>query len=57
MQLHVDMTVADIEELRWNKERAQLLGAKLLLDRSDDEEEPLFVLADPAGHPFCMFVK
>ena len=57
MQLHVDMTVADVEELRWNKERAQLLGAKLLLDRTDDEEEPLFVLADPAGHPFCMFVK
>ncbi len=56
MQLHVDMTVADVEELRWNKERAVLLGAEVLLDRTDDEEEPLFVLADPAGHPFCIFV-
>jgi hypothetical protein len=23
-----------------------------LLDRSDDPEEPLYVYADPAGHPF-----
>ncbi|MGW0888897.1 VOC family protein, partial [Micrococcus luteus] len=25
-------------------------------DRSDDEDEPLYVFADPAGHPFCVFV-
>jgi len=27
-----------------------------LFDRSDDPDEPLFVFADPAGHPFCLFV-
>jgi hypothetical protein len=32
------------------------LGARLLHDRSDDPEEPLRVYADPAGHPFCIFV-
>lgn len=30
--------------------------ARLLLDRADDVEEPLRVYADPAGHPFCIFV-
>ena len=30
--------------------------ATLRLDRSDDPEEPLYVYADPAGHPFCIFV-
>ena len=29
--------------------------AEFPLDRSDDEEEPLYVLADPAGHTFCLF--
>ena len=28
----------------------------LRYDRSDDAEEPLRVYADPAGHPFCIFV-
>jgi hypothetical protein len=28
----------------------------LLFDRSDDPDEPLIVYADPAGHPFCIFV-
>jgi hypothetical protein len=28
----------------------------LLLDRTDDQNEPLYVFADPAGHPFCIFV-
>ena len=23
---------------------------------TDDEDEPLHVYADPAGHPFCIFV-
>ena len=32
------------------------LGAELRLDRTDDPNEPLFVYADPAGHPFCIFV-
>ena len=29
---------------------------RLLHDRFDDPEEPLYVFADPAGHPFCIFV-
>ncbi len=32
------------------------LGAEQLLDRSDDPDDPLYVFADPAGHPFCIFV-
>ncbi|NHA68044.1 VOC family protein [Phycicoccus flavus] len=56
MQLHVDATVADRSELEREKDRALALGAQLRLDRTDDEEEPLYVLADPAGHPFCLFV-
>lgn len=55
-QLHLDTTVPSLEELHRQRERAESLGAHLLLDRSEDPEEPLFVLADPAGHPFCIFV-
>ena len=29
---------------------------RLLYDRSADPQEPLRVYADPAGHPFCIFV-
>ena len=25
-------------------------------DQFDDPDEPLYVYADPAGHPFCIFV-
>jgi predicted lactoylglutathione lyase len=55
-QLHLDLTVPTAAELDEQHDRAVALGAKLLLDRSDDEEEPLRVYADPAGHPFCIFV-
>lgn len=54
--LHLDTTVPDAEELHRQHERVLALGGTLLYDRSDDEEEPLFVYADPAGHPFCIFV-
>ena len=54
--LHLDLTVPSTEELDLAHQRALGLGAKLLLDRSDDQEEPLRVYADPAGHPFCIFV-
>ncbi|MGH3412989.1 MAG: VOC family protein [Marmoricola sp.] len=37
-------------------ERAESLGAELLLDRTSDRAEPLSVLADPSGHPFCILV-
>ena len=56
MQLHCDFTVTSPEELERHRARAEDLGAFVLLDRTDDESEPLYVLADPAGHPFCMFV-
>lgn len=56
MQLHLDFTVEDVTELTRQYERALVLGATLRLDRTDDEHEPLYVLADPAGHPFCIFV-
>jgi hypothetical protein len=36
--------------------RSAELGATLLYDRTDDVDEPLYVLADPAGHPFCLLV-
>jgi catechol 2,3-dioxygenase-like lactoylglutathione lyase family enzyme len=54
--LHLDFTVPSIGELDAQHERARALGARLLLDRSDDPEEPLRVYADVAGHPFCIFV-
>src|SRR5579859_4283072 len=56
MQLHLDFTVPSVAELRRHWERAQALGAELRLDRTDDPGEPLYVFADPAGHPFCIFV-
>ncbi len=54
MQMHLDFWVNSAEELERHKARAEALGAELLLDRSDDGEEPLYVLADPSGHPFCI---
>jgi hypothetical protein len=54
--LHLDTSVPTLEELRVQHERALALGARMLYDRSDDAEEPLYVYADPAGHPFCVFV-
>jgi catechol 2,3-dioxygenase-like lactoylglutathione lyase family enzyme len=56
MQMHLDFTVTSSEELRRHRDRAESLGAHLLLDRTDDRDEPLYVLADPSGHPFCLFV-
>ena len=44
---------------RWldvQHERVLALGGTLRLDRTDDPDEPLRVYADPAGHPFCVFV-
>jgi catechol 2,3-dioxygenase-like lactoylglutathione lyase family enzyme len=54
--LHLDTTVPTETALRIQYERALALGARLLYDRSDDADEPLYVFADPAGHPFCIFV-
>ena len=57
MQMHLDFRVDTVEELHRQRERAESLGATLLYDRTQDEGEPLFVLADPAGHPFCLLVS
>ena len=54
--LHLDLTVPAVADLDAQHRRALALGARLLLDRSDDPDEPLRVYADLAGHPFCIFV-
>lgn len=56
MQMHLDLTVRDSGELERQRQRVEELGAIVLLDRTNDEDEPLLVFADPAGHPFCIFV-
>ena len=57
MQMHMDFKVPSVEDLERHRDRAETLGARLLYDRSKDEGEPLYVLADPAGHPFCLLVQ
>ncbi len=56
MQLHLDYAVPSADELERHRQRAEELGATVLSDRSADAGEPLYVLADPAGHPFCLLV-
>jgi hypothetical protein len=56
-QLHLDMTVANVDDLATQRDRALALGATVLEDRFADPEEALYVFADPAGHPFCIFVS
>ncbi|HEY3503468.1 MAG TPA: VOC family protein [Actinocatenispora sp.] len=55
-QMHHDFRVRGAEDLVRQRRRAEALGATLRYDRSDDPDEPLCVLADPAGHPFCLLV-
>ena len=54
--MHLDTVVENVPALEKQKQRALELGATLRFDRSDDPDEPLYVFADPAGHPFCIFV-
>jgi hypothetical protein len=54
--MHHDVRVPNVDELRRQRLRAEGLGATLLYDRSDDTDEPLYALADPAGHPFWLLV-
>jgi catechol 2,3-dioxygenase-like lactoylglutathione lyase family enzyme len=56
-QMHHDFRVPTVEDLEHHRQRAIDLGATELHDRSDDDGEPLYVLADPAGHPFCLLVS
>lgn len=55
-QFHLDTAVPDLAALAAVHDHALVLGATVLLDRTDDPEEPLWVFADPAGHPLCVFV-
>ena len=55
-QLHLDLSVPDAETLQQSHDRAIELGATVLLDRTADDDEPLWVFADLDGHPFCIFV-
>jgi catechol 2,3-dioxygenase-like lactoylglutathione lyase family enzyme len=55
--LHLDLAVPTAAELDAQHRRILRLGARLLQDRRDDPQEPLYVYADPAGHPFCVFVS
>jgi catechol 2,3-dioxygenase-like lactoylglutathione lyase family enzyme len=57
MQMHLDLSVSSVAELERQRERALGLGARLVLDRTGEEDEPLYVLADPSGHPFCLLVR
>ncbi len=57
LQMHQDFKVATVEDLERHRARAESLGARVLHDRSHDDGEPLYVLADPAGHPFCLLVQ
>jgi catechol 2,3-dioxygenase-like lactoylglutathione lyase family enzyme len=56
-QMHLDMRVPTVDELQRQRGRAEELGATLLYDRTEDAGEPLYVFADPAGHPFCILVS
>ena len=55
-QLHFDISVPTADELTAQRTRVEELGGRMIHDRFDDPEEPLYVFADPAGHPFCIFV-
>ena len=54
LQMHMDFAVSTFDELERHRERAESLGARVLYDRTHVEDAPLYVLADPAGHPFCL---
>lgn len=55
-QQHLDLAVTTLEGLVARHRRALDLGARHLLDRDADPDEPRHVSADPAGHPACTFV-
>ncbi|GAA2544946.1 catechol-2,3-dioxygenase [Neomicrococcus aestuarii] len=57
LQMHMDFRVPSVEALERHRARAEALGARIILDRSGDHDEPLIVMADPAGHPFCLLVE
>ena len=50
MQMHLDLSVASIEELEVQRSRAEELGAQLRLDGADDPRLELFIEAYGDGH-------
>ncbi|MFV0461571.1 MAG: VOC family protein [Actinomycetales bacterium] len=46
----------NVDALEQAHQRILDAGGAVLFDRSNDPEEPLWVYADPSGHPFCIFV-
>lgn len=50
-QAHLDLTVTDLEAA---SARAVGLGARRLGGPVEEDGEVFVVLADPAGHPFCL---
>lgn len=57
-QIHFDLRVGTEAELHRHHERARELGATVIFEQVDDPSEELIrVYADPAGHPFCIFLK
>ena len=55
-QLHLDFSVPTSDELARQHDHVLSLGGHVLQDRFNDPDEPLYVFADPAWHPFCIFV-
>ncbi|MGY1835248.1 VOC family protein [Blastococcus sp. SYSU DS0510] len=53
MQLHLDLQVDDLDAATAVAEEA---GARRVGGHTDDRED-LRVFTDPAGHPFCLFVR
>lgn len=54
--MHLDFWVPSVDALRQQHERALSLGATVLENGIDDPDEAIVIYADPAGHPFCIFV-
>ncbi|WP_184563724.1 VOC family protein [Streptomyces paradoxus] len=50
------MRVKTVEDLKARHERVLSLGGSLRSDNEQGPDEPFRVYADPAGHPFCIFV-
>jgi predicted enzyme related to lactoylglutathione lyase len=53
-QLHLDLTVTDLDAA---SRRAVSLGATVLAGPVQEDGGAFIVHADPAGHPFCLFME
>ena len=53
MQTHLDL---EVEDLASATDAAEAAGARLLGSYTEPQED-VRIYADPAGHPFCLFVR